>query len=104
MNTSANFQIFPSPYAFGPKRKKFKDLILRDGKKIISQQFIQLDPNSKDKLNKGIIETLFKVKIQGINLGNLKLKLCLIDIFNNLDSKLSTIDSIKQSIKKNIGE
>jgi hypothetical protein len=36
MNTTANFDAYATPFAFGPKRKKFLDIMLRDGKKIIS--------------------------------------------------------------------
>ncbi len=104
MNTSANFQIFPSPYAFGPKRKDFKDLMLRDGKKIISEQFIQLQPDAKGKLKQGIIQGLFNVKITGIDLTNLKFKSCLKDIFKYLEKEYSLIQSIKMAIEKNIQE
>ncbi len=102
MNTSANFQVFPTPNAFGPKRKQFKDLMLRDGKRIISQQFIQLDPTSKGKLKQGIIQGLFNVEITGIDLQNLNLKPCLMDIFENMKKGCSIVESVKRSIKNNM--
>lgn len=102
MNTSANFQVFPSPKAFGPKRKQFKDLMLRDGKKVISQQFMQLDPSSKGKLKQGIIQGLFNVEIVGIDLQNLNLKPCLTGIFENIKSGCSVEKAVKESIKNNM--
>ncbi len=102
MNTTANFQIFPTPYAFGPKSKRFRDLMLRDGKKIISQQFLDLDPLAKAKLNQNVLEIIFNVKINGIDLINLKLKKCIKDAFKLIDMGNDKIQSIKTSILQNI--
>lgn len=102
MNTTANFEVFPTPYAFGPKRKGFKDLMLRDGKKIISQQFLDLDPQSRAKLNQNVLEIIFNIKINGIDLVDLKLKKCINDIFKMIDGGNEKIQSVKASILQNI--
>lgn len=65
MNTTANFDAYATPFAFGPKRKKFLDIMLRDGKKIISQGFGRFEPLERRKFNKNLISILFNVKING---------------------------------------
>lgn len=103
MNTGANFQVFPSPNAFGPKRRQFRDLMLRDGKKIISQQFMQLDPTTKGKLKQNIIQGIFNVEIKGIDLSDLDLKPCLRCAFSHINQGKSPQDAVKKAIIQNVG-
>lgn len=63
---------------------------------------MELDPQAKNKLNKGIIQNLFLVKIRGIDLQDLNLKSCLRSIFNNLDNGYSKQKSIKCAIMENM--
>jgi hypothetical protein len=57
-----------------------------------------LDPLAKAKLNQNVLEIIFNVKINGIDLINLKLKKCIKDAFKLIDMGNDKIQSIKTSI------
>lgn len=91
MNTTANIDMgdYSTPFAFGPKRKQFLDIIKRDGKKILSQNcFMNLDPRWKDILHRKIIGSIFDVKIDGGRpiVGH-PIKLIIHDILKLLDQQ-----------------
>lgn len=106
MNSTANINIgdYATPFAFGPKRKGFKDIMLRDGKKIISQS-VNLDQETRGKINKLVIQGLFDVKLnENIDPSQLSLKKCLKETFELIGSGMDKVSAINESLKRNLNQ
>ncbi len=66
MNTTANFQVFPTPFAFSKKKEDCKRYVAQNiGKLINSDKLINNDKILLDKLKRYIIQSTLNVTIDG---------------------------------------
>ena len=76
MNTTANFQVFPTPLAFKGKRQKSKAFMSQNLDNILQCDMIM--PKHKlllDQIKKSLIQNTLNVKIEGnISLGDFNVK------------------------------
>lgn len=99
MDSSA-VEVVASPYAFAKRRADFRDIMLRDGKKIISEDFLSDNPGIKHDIKKYILETIFNAKIIGAELTDADLKPILRQVLHLINCGVARLEALQSVLSR----